>query len=89
MKLMDKMYHEAKATVDPVTRAAATIPALACHYNVRLDPKTGPDTQFTSETPLDCSLDTARELLTAVFSMPGASPPSLKVRRTRVRRLCL
>ncbi|KAL3670638.1 hypothetical protein V7S43_003830 [Phytophthora oleae] len=86
MALMDKMYHEAKATVDPVTGAAASIPALACHYNVRLDPKTGPTTQLTSETPLDCGLDSARQLLSAMFSMPDPSQPSLKVRRTRAKR---
>ncbi|KAG2995885.1 hypothetical protein PC121_g20018 [Phytophthora cactorum] len=86
MTLMDKMYHEAKATVDPVTGAAASIPALACHYNVRLDPKAGPTTQLTSETPLNCSLDSSRELLSAMFSLPDASQPSLKVRRTRAKR---
>eukprot|EP00644_Phytophthora_capsici_P011742 jgi/Phyca11/10510/fgenesh1_pm.PHYCAscaffold_50_\ len=74
MTLMDNMYYEAKATVDPVTGAAASIPALACHYNL------------TSETPLDCGLDSARELLSAMFSMPDTSQPSLKVRRTRVQR---
>ncbi|KAG7380577.1 hypothetical protein PHYPSEUDO_007017 [Phytophthora pseudosyringae] len=86
MALMDKMYHEAKATVDPVTGAAASIPALACHFNVRLDPKEGPTTQLTSETPLDCGLDSARELLSAMFSMPDPSQPSLRVRRTRAKR---
>ncbi|POM62593.1 hypothetical protein PHPALM_28233 [Phytophthora palmivora] len=86
MRLMDKMYHEAKATVDPVTGAAASIPALSYHYNVRLDPKVGPTTQLTSETPLDCSLDSARRLLSAMFSMPDPSQPSLKVRRTRAKR---
>ncbi|OWY99336.1 hypothetical protein PHMEG_00029670 [Phytophthora megakarya] len=86
MMLMDKMYHEAKATVDPVTGAAASIPALSCHFNVRLDPKEGPTTQLTSETPLDCSLDSSRQLLSAMFSMPDPSQPSLKVRRTRAKR---
>ncbi|ETM41767.1 hypothetical protein L914_12481 [Phytophthora nicotianae] len=86
MTLMDKMYHEAKSTVDPVTGAAASIPALACHYNVRLDPKAGPTTQLTSETPLDCSLDSARGLLSAMFSIPDPSQPNLKMRRTRAKR---
>ncbi|KAF4038148.1 hypothetical protein GN244_ATG09733 [Phytophthora infestans] len=86
MTLMDTMYHEAKATVDPVNGAAASIPALSCHYNVRLDPKRGPTSQLTSETPLDCSLDSSRELLSAMFSVPDPVQPSLKIRRTRAKR---
>ncbi|KAG3165088.1 hypothetical protein PC128_g20000 [Phytophthora cactorum] len=51
-----------------------------------LDPKAGPTTQLTSETPLNCSLDSSRELLSAMFSLPEAFQPSLKVRRTRAMR---
>lgn len=85
MATMDRIYYEAKATVNPVTGAAASIPELSCHYNVRIDPKLGPTTKLTSETPLECTLDSARELLSSMFSMPDSVEPSLKVRRTRVR----
>ncbi|KAL4116920.1 hypothetical protein PRIC2_012372 [Phytophthora ramorum] len=83
---MDKMYYEAKAMVNPLTGATATLPSLACHYNVRLDPKTGPNTELTSETPLNCSLESARELLSSIFSMPDSAQASLKIRRTRAKR---
>ncbi|KAE8904656.1 hypothetical protein PF005_g12417 [Phytophthora fragariae] len=86
MATMDRVYYEAKATVNPLTGAAASIPELSCHYNVRIDAKAGPTTQLTSETPLECTLDSARELLSSVFSMPDAAEPSLKVRRTRAKR---
>lgn len=85
---MDRMYVEAKATVDPVTGAAAVPPSLGFHYNVQLTTKAGPVTELTSETPLNCSFESARELLTTMFSQPTQvqpTQPHLAVRRTQVK----
>lgn len=73
MTRMDEMYIEAKATV---VGAAASIPALTFHFNVSLDPKVGPITSLTCETPLDCSLDIASEMLSAIVPVSHSSQPS-------------
>ena len=82
MALMDEMYDEAKAAVGRVTGAKASAPTLTCKCDKRLDLNEGPTTHITSETPLECNVDTAREFLAAIFSLPK---PSVSKRMTQVR----
>lgn len=78
MTRMDKIYAEAKAIIKVFTGAAASVPALTCHYNVKLDPKIGPIKLLTLETPLDCSLIIAKEMLSKCIFVPDSFLPSLK-----------
>ncbi|CAI5728623.1 unnamed protein product [Hyaloperonospora brassicae] len=82
MALMDEMYDEAKATVGRVTGAKGLAPTLTCKCDKRLDLNEGPTTHITSETPLECNLNTARDFLAAIFSLPK---PSVSNRMTQTK----
>uniref|UniRef100_A0AAV1T8R6 Uncharacterized protein n=1 Tax=Peronospora matthiolae TaxID=2874970 RepID=A0AAV1T8R6_9STRA len=80
MALMDEMYNEAKAMCGHDASAIASTPTITCQCDKRMDSKEGNTTHIRSETPLECCLDTAREFLAAMFSLPQ---PCLSEEMTR------